>query len=110
MEDSKAVSDEPFRITVSMRGTTPFYKSEHLAAFLSVFEGSPFAPDRWSATERGALPYSRTEILELAGRRNGGPLRETDAFIKRTKAPKFQCRLSLSDRSGFVLEANPKLA
>lgn len=101
--------EEPFRITISMRGTRPLYVNENLSAFLEAFERSTFAPDRWSATERGALPYSRQEILELASRGKGRPLRQAYAFIRRTKNPRFECRFDLSDRTGFRMEPNPKL-
>src|SRR5713101_3638978 len=101
----------PWRITISMRGTRPLNAQPSLIEFLEVFERSNlFSPEKWSTSERGSLPYKRSEILELASRGDGGPLPQAYAFIRRSKIAKYECRFVLSERPGFELEFNANLS
>lgn len=106
---STTTSRQPFRIRLAMRGIRPLFVDENLVTFLDVLERSPFAPDRWSINERGALPYSRDEVRAYAARGNGRPMRQAYAFVKRSKKPKYVCGFELDDRPGFSMDCNAKM-
>lgn len=91
------MSFNPFRITITMFGTTPLFEVTTLEAVLSAFESiSDTVPEFWSQDERVKLPYDRIEILQVALQPD---MMHRDVYLRRDSGVQYFAILRKSSRA-----------